>query len=218
MDPETTRTSLTPTVQTHFQLDRVIQAAFFFFYSPGICVSGVFSATGSCVNLRHALLLFAAAWLMWWPREPRGDCLTRLSASWLWAELSGDNVSQILLLSHALCIHAAARRQHTHTHKSTHRPLFALHPNSKQFSDSLMLPKVFRWRRKPRRHAADMLTRRCWNMSSVSWCVCFGGCTEQTHPPISLTFCKCSCWWPEPPLCLGIPVICSANILLSTMS
>lgn len=65
MDPDTTRTSLTPTIQTHFQLDRVIQAAIFFFYSPGIRVSGVFSATGSCVNLRHALLLFAAARLMW---------------------------------------------------------------------------------------------------------------------------------------------------------
>lgn len=211
MDPKTTRSSLTPTMQTHFQLDRVIQAAIFSFHSPGICVSGAFNATGSCVNLRHALLLFAAARLMWWPREPcSSDCLVRLSASWLWADLSGDNVYQILLLSHMVCIHAAACR-HAFQHKHT------THTDSKQFSDSLTLQNVFRWRRKPRQHAADMLASGCWNTSSVYWCVCFGGCVEQTHPPISLTFCKRSCCWPEPPLCLGIPAICCANILLSIM-
>ena len=147
---------------------------------------------------------------MWWPREPCvGYCLTRLSASWLWPELSGDNIYQILLLSHTVFVHFS-------THY-THWPLFALDPNNKQFSDSLTLQNVFRWQRKPRQHAAEMLTCECWNTSSVFWCVCFGGCVEQTHPPISLTFCKRSCCWPEPPLCLGIPAICCANILHSIM-
>lgn len=63
---------------------------------------------------------------MWWPREPYSDCLTRLSASWLWTEPGGDNVYQILLPSHALCVHAAARRQAFRlAHAQSHcRPLF----------------------------------------------------------------------------------------------
>lgn len=213
MDPPTVSSCFTPTIQTHFPLDHIIQATIFFLHSPGICVSGVFNATSSCVNLQHAFLLFAATWLMWWPLEPCSDCLTRLSASWLWTELSGDNVYQILLLSHTLRMHAAAcRHAFQHTQKSTHRPLFALNPNSKQFSDSLMLLNVFRWRRKPRQHAADMLTRRCWKMSSVF-------CMGQTHPPICLTFCSDSCCLPEPPLCHGIPEIwmLNASTLLSTI-
>lgn len=107
VDPQTMRSCFMPTIQAHCQLDHVVLAAPFFLYSPGICVSGVFYATGSCVNLRHAFLLFAAARLMWWPREPCSDCLTQLSASWLWAEPSCENVYQILL-SHTLCVHAAA--------------------------------------------------------------------------------------------------------------
>lgn len=172
MDPKTTRSSLTPTMQTHFQLDRVIQAAIFSFHSRGICVSGVFSATGSCVNLRHALLLFAAARLMWWPREPCSDCLTRLSASWLWAKPSGDNVYQILLLSHMLRIHAAARRHaFQHKHTPTDRPLFTPDPDTlvihwrfRMFSDgggSLVNTELTCWQ-------ADVETSVFWRLHGAN--------------------------------------------------
>lgn len=167
MYPQTIRSCFMLTNQTRLELIRVIQAAIFSLHSLGICVSGVFSATGSCANLRHALLLFAAARLMWWPCEPCSDGLAWLSASWLWAELSGDNVYQILRLSHTLHLRAAAcRNTFQDAHECTRRPLFALNPNSKQFSNSLMLPNVFRWWRKSCQHAAD-ITRRCWVMSSV---------------------------------------------------
>lgn len=172
--PEATRSSLTPAGQTHFQLDHVIHAAIFFVLSLGICVSGVFKATSSRVNRKHALLLFAATRLMGWPGEPCSDCLARLSASWLWAELSGDNVYQILLLSHTLCIHAAARRhEFIHTQRRSHTQA-ALCQSSKQFSDSLML-RNFSWcLRKPRQW--------CWNMSSAFLCVYFGGWNSSNVP------------------------------------
>lgn len=81
MDPQTIRSCFMLTKQTHLELIRVIQAAIFSLHSLGISVSGVFSATGSCANLRRALLLFTAARLMWWPCEPCSDGLAWLSAS-----------------------------------------------------------------------------------------------------------------------------------------
>lgn len=111
---------LTPTLQGGFQLIHVIQATIFSFHY--VCISAVFKASSSCVNLRHALFLFSTtARLMRWPGEPRCDCLTRLSASWLWASLSGDNVSQILLLICRFCTHEAARRP-AFQHKQTSKP------------------------------------------------------------------------------------------------
>lgn len=111
VNPHTMTSCFIPTIQTHSQLNHVALAALFFLYLLG--VSGVVWAAGSCVNLRHAFLLFAAARLMWWPREPCSGCLTQLSASWLWAELGCENVYQILLLSHTLCVHAAACTDHS---------------------------------------------------------------------------------------------------------
>ena len=117
-------------------------------------------------------------------------------------------------LSHTLCVHAAARtRISANTHNSAHR---ALDPNSKHFSDSLMLPNVFRWRRKPRQRAADMLTKRCCNTSSAFWCVCVGGYAEKKLSlQISWTLGKCLHYCPETPLCLGILANVSGDVLLS---
>lgn len=170
-----------------------------------LCVSGVFSATGSCVHLRHALLLFAAARLTWWPHEPRGDCLARLSASWLWAEPSGDNVYQIPLLSHTLCIHAAARRRAFFNAPRCPEkdPLFTCDSNSKH-----LIYWCFRMLSDGGGSRVNMqpvaLTGRCWNTSSVFCWVYFGGCVEQTRPPACLgvfllvTWTSTLPWYPHP--------------------
>lgn len=71
---------------------------------------------------------------MRWPREPCSDCLTRLSASWLWAEVSVDNVCQIHLPRNRQAQAHVSTHFNTNTQaKPTHKLLCALCPNCKQF-------------------------------------------------------------------------------------